>query len=28
VIVNYNAGTRYWHWALSAWTGGNALCFK
>jgi hypothetical protein len=28
VIINYDAGTRYWNWTISPWTGGNALCVK
>ena len=28
VMIGYNAGTRYWNWTLSPWTGGNVLCVK
>jgi len=28
VIINYDAGTRYWNWSFSGWTSGNALCVK
>lgn len=28
VIINYDAGTRWWNWSMSGWTGGNSLCVK
>lgn len=28
VYIDYNAGTRYWTWSMSPWTGGDSLCVK